>query len=48
VPAELARRIAYGVPSTRIPLADVQRLIGLSHHYGLLQETFDAGQVLAR
>jgi NitT/TauT family transport system substrate-binding protein len=48
VPVELARRITYGLPSTRIPPRDVQRLIELSHRYGLLPKTFDAGQVLAR
>jgi NitT/TauT family transport system substrate-binding protein len=48
VPAAVARRIAYGMPTTRIPLRDIQRLIELSHRYGLLPQTFDAGQVLAR
>jgi NitT/TauT family transport system substrate-binding protein len=48
VPAELARRITYGVPSTRISRRDVQRLIALSHQYGLLEDAFDAGGVLTR
>ena len=48
VPVSLARRIAYGLPSTLVPRRDVQRLIELSHRYGLLPKPFDAGAVLAR
>jgi NitT/TauT family transport system substrate-binding protein len=48
VPIELARQIAYGEPSTEIHEADIQAQIELSHDYGLLPSTFDAGDVLVR
>jgi NitT/TauT family transport system substrate-binding protein len=48
VPAALGERMTYGEPRTSIPEGDIQRLIELSHKYGLLPRTFDARDVLAR
>jgi hypothetical protein len=42
------RAVACAIASTRISLRDVQRLIALSHEYGLLPKSFDADEVLAR
>jgi NitT/TauT family transport system substrate-binding protein len=48
LPAALGERMTYGEPRTSIAEADIQRLIELSHRYGLLSRTFDAREVLAR
>jgi len=48
VPVALGERMIYGEPRTSIAEGDIQRLIELSHTYGLLPRTFDAREVLAR
>jgi NitT/TauT family transport system substrate-binding protein len=48
VPRALAEEVVFGEPRTEISEADVQRQIDLSHQYGLIPRSFDAGEVLAR
>jgi NitT/TauT family transport system substrate-binding protein len=48
VPVAVGERIVFGEPRTRIAEPDVQRQIELSHRYGLIPRTFDAGEVLTR
>jgi NitT/TauT family transport system substrate-binding protein len=48
VPPQVAKRMSLGESRTEISAGDVQRQIELARKYGLIRESFHAGDVLAR